>query len=100
MQEAGHNILCHHAPKEDPDKSEWNDVDITLKESNANTRVRKYGGGAVVFGKDESDICYSEFMTQCLCRLWGASRREIIFDMPMESCVNEVVLINVKDGSM
>mmetsp|Transcript_8013 Transcript_8013/g.14117 ORF Transcript_8013/g.14117 Transcript_8013/m.14117 type:complete len:705 (+) Transcript_8013:43-2157(+) len=123
-QEAGRNVLCRHAP-EDSDKSERNGVDVTPKESNARTRVHEYGGGAVVFGKDENEIYYSEFTTQRLCRLSGGEPitpegdrfryadgvlsedgnviycvREDHEKPDPKDVVNEVVSINVKDGSM
>ncbi|KAL7534910.1 hypothetical protein ACHAXR_006152 [Thalassiosira sp. AJA248-18] len=126
-QEGGRNVLCRHAP-DDPDKSERNGVDIAPKESNARTRVHEYGGAAVVFGKDESEIYYSEFTTQRLCHLLGdgtsspitpegdrfryadgvlSKDGEVIYCVREDhekpepkNVVNEVVSINVKDGTM
>ncbi len=67
-QEAGRNVLCKYSP-DSPEKSKRNGVDISPKESNVRTRVHEYGGGAVVFGKNENEIFYSEFATQRLCHL-------------------------------
>ena len=126
-QEAGRNVLCKYAP-DSTDKSERNGVDVSPKESNARTRVHEYGGGALVFGKDESEIFYSEFTTQQLCQLLdgGESKpitpegsrfryadgvlsddgktmycvREDHEKPEPKNVVNEVVEINVEDGSM
>ena len=119
--------MCKYAP-ESADKSERNGVDVSPKESNVRTRVHEYGGGAIVFGKNEYEIYYSEFATQRLCHLlkYGTSRPiteegdtyrfadgvvsddgEVIYAIREDhtnpepkNVVNEVVSINVKDGSM
>ena len=75
-QEAGRNVLCRYVDPtnyndnhQQQHKSERNGVDISPPESNVRTRVHEYGGGAIIFGKDESEIFYSEFASQRLCRL-------------------------------
>lgn len=126
-QEAGRNVLCKYLP-DSPEKSKRNGVDISPKESNVRTRVHEYGGGAVVFGKNEDEIFYSEFATQRLCHLLkdGTSKpiteegdryrfadgvvsdnggviyaiREDHTNPEPKNVVNEIVSINVKDGSM
>lgn len=67
-QEGGRNILVRYDPNGN-DRSERNGVDVSPKESNVRTRVHEYGGGAVVFGKEQ--IYYSDFVTQRLCKLSG-----------------------------
>ena len=67
-QEAGRNVLCKYSP-DSPEKSQRNGVDVSPKDSNVRTRVHEYGGGAVVFGKHEDEIYYSEFTSQRLCHL-------------------------------
>jgi dipeptidyl aminopeptidase/acylaminoacyl peptidase len=126
-QEAGRNVLCKYSP-ESADKSQRNGVDVSPKESNVRTRVHEYGGGAVVFGKNEDEIYYSEFATQRLCHLLkdgtsqpiteeGGTYRfadgvvsedgQVIYAVREDHTkpepkhvVNEIVSINVKDGSM
>jgi len=124
-QEGGRNVLCKYAP-EDPNKSERNGVDVSPKESNVRTRVHEYGGGATVMrGKH---IYYSEFNTQRLCKLLedGTSKpvtpegsryryadgvlssngnviyciREDHAKPEPKNVVNEIVAIDVRDGSM
>mmetsp|Transcript_8014 Transcript_8014/g.14122 ORF Transcript_8014/g.14122 Transcript_8014/m.14122 type:complete len:701 (+) Transcript_8014:70-2172(+) len=124
-QEGGRNVLCKYAP-EDPNKNERNGVDVSPKESNVRTRVHEYGGGATVMrGKR---IFYSEFTTQRLCRLLddGSSQpitpegdrfrfadgvlssngkvmycvREDHENPDPKNVVNEVVAVNLVDGSM
>jgi hypothetical protein len=65
-QEGGRNVLVKYDPSSIA-KSERNGVDVSPKESNVRTRVHEYGGGAVVFGKEQ--IYYSDFATQRLCKL-------------------------------
>lgn len=126
-QEAGRNVLCKYSP-DSADKSQRNGVDVSPEESNVRTRVHEYGGGAVVFGKNEDEIYYSEFSTQRLCHLLkdGTSKpiteegdkyrfadgvvsedgqviyavREDHTKPEPKNVVNEIVSINVKDGSM
>jgi len=126
-QEAGRNVLCKYSP-DSADKSQRNGVDVSPKESNVRTRVHEYGGGAVVFGKNEDEIYYSEFTTQRLCHLLkdGTSQpiteeggryrfadgvvskegqviyavREDHTNPEPKNVVNEIVSINVKDGTM
>jgi hypothetical protein len=45
--------------------------DVTPPTANVRSRVHEYGGGAVIFGNhdNDSDIYYTEFTTQQLCRL-------------------------------
>ena len=124
-QDGGRNVLCKHAP-DDPKKSERDGVDVSPKESNVRTRVHEYGGGATVMrGKH---IYYSEFTTQRLCKLLkeGTSKpitpegdryryadgvlssngnviycvREDHKNPDPKNVVNEIVAIDVRDGSM
>lgn len=122
-QEGGRNVLCRYAPDEEA-RSERDGVDVSPKESNVRTRVHEYGGGAVVFGSDEGEIYFSEFATQRLCRLDGEPItpegdrfryadgvlskdgktiycvREDHAKPNPKDVVNEVVKIDVTDGSM
>mmetsp|Transcript_40263 Transcript_40263/g.85760 ORF Transcript_40263/g.85760 Transcript_40263/m.85760 type:complete len:715 (-) Transcript_40263:131-2275(-) len=122
-QEGGRNVLCRHAP-DDADKSERNGVDVTPKDSNVRTRVHEYGGGAVAFGKVEGETYFSEFATQRLCKISGepitpegdrfrfadgvlSEDGSVVFCVREDHAkpdpkdvVNEVVSINVEDGSM
>ena len=125
-QEAGRNVLCKYSP-DNADKSQRNGVDVSPKDSNIRTRVHEYGGGAIVFGKDEDEIYFSEFTTQRLCQLLkdGTSKpiteegpyrfadgvvsedgkvmyavREDHTKPEPKHVVNEIVSINLEDGSM
>ena len=52
--------------------------DVTPPTANVRSRVHEYGGGAVIFGNhDGSDIYYTEFTTQRLCRLVDEDRGSI-----------------------
>ena len=125
-QEGGRNVLCKYSPDDLPNKSERNGVDVSPKESNVRTRVHEYGGGATVMrGKG---IFYSEFTTQRLCQVLedGSSKpvtpdgdrfryadgvlssngnvlyciREDHANPEPKNVVNEIVAIDVRDGSM
>ena len=127
-QEAGRNVLCKYSP-DDGTKSERNGVDVTPKESNVRTKVHEYGGGAITFGTNENEIYYSEFTTQRLTRLLEFEStglpiteegdrfryadgvlskdgktmycvREDHANPEPKNVVNEVVSIDVQDGSM
>ncbi len=125
-QEAGRNVLCKYSP-DNADKSQRNGLDVSPKDSNIRTRVHEYGGGAIVFGKNEDEIYFSEFTTQRLCQLLkdGTSKpiteegpyrfadgvvskdgkvmyavREDHTKPEPKNVVNEIVSINLEDGSM
>lgn len=124
-QDGGRNVLCKYAP-DDPNKSERHGVDVSPKESNVRTRVHEYGGGATVMrGKH---MYYSEFTTQRLCKLLKdgtstpitpegdryryadgvlSSNGNVIYcvredhkNPDPKNVVNEIVAIDVRDGSM
>jgi len=63
--EGGRTVLCRCRPSSDGPSA----VDVTPVESNVRTRVHEYGGGAVVLGREETEIFYSEFAGQRVCRL-------------------------------
>jgi len=81
-REGGRNVLCryHPPPSSLTDDDNYNDdevagnssiSDVTPPTANVRSRVHEYGGGAVIFGNhdNDSDIYYTEFTTQQLCRL-------------------------------
>ena len=124
-QEGGRNVLVKYDPSSS-DKNERDAVDVSPKESNVRTRVHEYGGAAVVYGKKDS-IYYSDFATQRLCRLNDGKAlttagdgccyrfadgvvnndestiycvREDHTKPEPSNVVNQVVTVDIKDGSI
>jgi len=125
-KEGGRTVLCKYAPESD-EKSDRNGVDVTTKESNIRTLVHEYGGGALTFGNTSDQIFFSEFAGQKLCQLIDGQENSITqpgdrfrfadgvvsedgetmfcvredHEKPSpKDVVNEIVSVNMKDGSM
>eukprot|EP00547_Thalassionema_nitzschioides_P010038 CAMPEP_0194224810 /NCGR_PEP_ID=MMETSP0156-20130528/38204_1 /TAXON_ID=33649 /ORGANISM="Thalassionema nitzschioides, Strain L26-B" /LENGTH=650 /DNA_ID=CAMNT_0038956519 /DNA_START=286 /DNA_END=2235 /DNA_ORIENTATION=- len=124
-QEGGRNVLVKYAPY-DHNNCERDGIDVSPKESNVRTRVHEYGGGATVMRG--AQIYYSEFTTQRLCKLNKdgtstpitpegvryryadgvlSSNGNVIYcvredhkNPEPKNVVNEIVAIDVRDGSM
>ena len=78
--------MCRYTPPPPSSDNDNNDEvagsnrigDVTPPTANVRSRVHEYGGGAVIFGNhDGSDIYYTEFTTQRLCRLVDEDRGSI-----------------------
>lgn len=80
-QEAGRNVLVRYDPTAAKTSSR-NAVDVTPATSNVRTRVHEYGGAAVVMGRCESSVWFSEFATQQVCRLTPATCSDGNHDVP------------------